>query len=391
MSAPLYPPQRDPAAAPAWLIDAVLGVAVFGAIALAIAADIEGDRDPGVLAYVWALTLGALMLIRRRFPIGVLGLTILGMLLYYMVGYPVIGLSVPAAAALYSAAEFRRVWWSVAAAGFLLLGSYFYRIVIADQDLSRIIGYELAGHVALMAAAIALGMSMRLRRELQASTRKLVAVTAEQERARTEADAADARAKIARELHDSLGHQSTVVSMHADVIRESLESDPQTAAESASLIKQASKQMLGELRQTVRTLRRGAPNGPRELPSLNRDSLQKAIFDQLPLTVEAEVDVPQSLSDAVQSAVHRILQEALTNTVKHSHATAVQVAITASGSELRLLVSEPGPARSGSTASGFGLHGMRERVEALGGSLTAGPEGTGFRVEALIPVERADA
>src|SRR5699024_7335404 len=131
MSAPLYPPQRDPAAAPAWLIDAVLGVAVFGAIALAIAADIEGDRDPGVLAYVWALTLGALMLIRRRFPIGVLGLTILGMLLYYMVGYPVIGLSVPAAAALYSAAEFRRVWWSVAAAGFLLLGSYFYRIVIA--------------------------------------------------------------------------------------------------------------------------------------------------------------------------------------------------------------------------------------------------------------------
>ncbi|GAA1184477.1 sensor histidine kinase [Nesterenkonia xinjiangensis] len=372
-----------------WLVDAVLGVAVFGAVAGTISADVAGDRDAEPLAYLWAFGLGALMLVRRRFPLGVLGLTFVAFWAYYMVGYPTIGLSVPTAAALYSAAEFRRAVWAVSAAVLLLGGSYFYRLVIAGQDPTRVVGYELSGHVALMTAAIALGVSMRLRRELRENTQRLLEAAEAHERSQAAAAIATERADIARELHDSLGHRTTVISLHADVAREALDRDRRAAEDALDVVKSTSGEMMDEMRRTVQMLRRQKdPRSP-----LSLDALEGQVFDLLPLEVHARIqthDDERLAPDHVQAAAYRIVQEALTNVVRHSAADSAEVAVTLTDGRLQVTVRDPGPARpprerSAQQAAGLGLHGMRERAEALGGSLAAGPEGDGFAVHATLP------
>lgn len=376
----------------AQLFDAVLGVAVFGTVAGMIAADVDGDRAPEPLAYLWALALGTLMLVRRRWPLAILFLTIVGLWSYYAADYPVIGLSVPAAAALYSAAEFRKLRWSVSAALFLLVGSYFYRLVVAGQDVSRIIGYELSGHVALMSAAIALGVSMRLRRELQESSRRLVEATAHHERIQARAAVTAERTDIARELHDSLGHRTTVICMHADVAREALSQRPEAAQEALEVIRSTSGEMMGELQATVEMLRRRrVPRAPESL-----SELREQVFERLPLRVRAEIEIGEgSLPRPVRSAVYRIVQEALTNVVKHSKAESAEVFICRTGGNVEVLVRDPGPARQprdetetgreGPPEGGFGLYGMAERAASAGGRLTARAAGAGFEVRVDLP------
>lgn len=371
-----------------WLSDAVLGMIIFGAVSWMIYADLAGERPPDVLAYGGAFGFGALMLIRRRFPLIVLSVTIAGFFGYYAAGYPAIGLGVPLSGALLSAAQFRRAWWALAAVALTFGISYTFRLA-QGQDAERIIGYELVGELGIAAAAIALGVSLRLRRQVLQSSRRLQIAAAEQERSRAMAAAAQERADIARELHDALGHHATVVSMHADVIGESVDSDPDTARESAHIVKQTSHQMLTELRRTVRTLRRGAPPAAREIPGFSLESLQKDVFNPLPITVTADIDVVHRLPVHVQSAAHRILQESLTNVVRHSQAEIAQVRISSSADGLHLAVTDPGPHRRAPEQRGadVGLYSMRERAEALGGSLSAGPAGSGFSVQALLPLE----
>ena len=377
-----------------WLLDAVLGVAVFGAVAGTIAANIDGDRDPEVPAYLWAFMLGGLMLVRRRFPLSVLLVTVLGLWAYYAAGYPAIGLSVPTAAALYSAAEFRRAGWAVSAAVILLGGSYFYRLVIAGQDPTRIIGYELAGHVALMTAAIALGVSMRLRWQLRENTRRLVETTAEEERSRAAAAIATERTDIARELHDSLGHRTTLISLHADVAREALDGDRASAVAALEVVKTTSSEMMEEMRVTVRMLRRDET--PREPVSLQ--TLQDQVFAPLPLRIQADIraedDAGRVPSRPVQAAAQRIVQEALTNVVRHSRAGSAEVRVLNTGEQLRVTVRDPGPAADRPAGpppsvqgAGLGIHGMRERAEALGGSFVVDDGSAGFVVEAVLPAQ----
>lgn len=369
-----------------WLSDAVLGVLIFGAVSWMIYADLAGDRSPDALAYGWAFILGALMLVRRKFPLLILSFTIAGLFTYYAAGYPAIGLGVPLAGALLSAAQFRKLRWPVLGAVVTLGIAYGVRLS-QGQDFDRIIGFEIVGELGTVVAAIALGVSLRLRRELQHSSSKLLAATAEQERARAVAAASAERAAIARELHDSLGHHATVVSMHADVILEAVNPDAPSAQESARIVKETGHEMLNELRATVRTLRSGAPSGPRQIPTFSVDFLQKAVFEPLPLAVKVDIDVNRELPSPVESAAYRILQEALTNVVKHSHAETTEVNISSSSSTLHLTVADPGPSKApDGTAVGYGLHGMRERAEALGGSLSARAEGSGFTVEALLPI-----
>lgn len=370
-----------------WLTDALLGVILFGAVSWMIHADLAGERPPDAMAYSWAFVLGALMLVRRRFPLAVLSVTVVGIFIYYAAGYPAIGLGVPLAGALLSAAQYRRLRWPVLAAAASFLIAYGVRLG-QGQDFGRIIGFELVGELGTVAAAIALGFSLRLRLELQDSARRLMHATVEEERARAAAATSEERSAIARELHDSLGHHATVISMHADVIREAVDADPAAVQEAAQVVKDTSREMLRELRSTVRTLREGSASPPdaRQLPTLSREYLQTAVFDPLPVQVSADIRMQHQPTPAVQSAVHRILQEALTNVTRHSAASRAEVSLTESPRGLHLTVKDPGPARGPSEAGGYGLCGMRERAEAVGGTLTSGPEGAGFTVEALLPL-----
>lgn len=369
-----------------WAVDALLGSAVAVTLAVVISADQGGRNDPDTFAYLWAIGLGGLLLARRRHPLLVLAISVLGLFSYYIAGYPAIGVAVPVAAALLSAAEFGRLAWAVAAAVLTLVTSVGFRL--ADgEDLSYVVGYDLAGHVLLMSAAIALGDGLRSRRMAAESTRRIVALTAERTKHQADAARREERVAIARDLHDSLGHATSVVSMHADVAREAIErGDQESAGAALRTIKDTTTASMTELRRTVGLLRT-TDRPTRSAVAL--DDLDALAAAAPGITITTDVRVSRQLPTTVDAAAYRIIQEAVTNIVKHSTAAHAAITVLDHGDMLEVEVSDDGrpqdhPEPGG---GGHGLAGMRERATALGGTLEAGPDGDGFRVRATLPVE----
>ena len=153
------------------LIDAGLGAAVTLIVAVAITADIGGTRGPDVGAYLFAVGLGLLMFIRRRHPVLTLIATGVGITGYYIADYPPIGLALPMAAALYSAAERGRLVVAASTAAVLLFGSLIFRIGGEGEGSNYLLGYELPWSAAIMAGALALGDGVR-NRHLQAARQR---------------------------------------------------------------------------------------------------------------------------------------------------------------------------------------------------------------------------
>ena len=364
----------------------LLGSAVAVTLAVVISADQGGRNEPDTFAYLWAVGLGGLLLARRRHPLLVLAISVLGLFSYYIAGYPAIGVAVPVAAALLSAAEFGRLAWAVVAAVLTLVTSVGFRL--ADgEDLSYVVGYDLAGHVLLMSAAIALGDSLRSRRMAAESTRHIVALTTERTKHQADAARREERVAIARDLHDSLGHATSVVSMHADVAREAIErGDQESASAALRTIKETTTTSMTELRRTVGLLRTTDRPARSAVALDDVDALAAAAPG---ITVTTDVRVSRLLPTTVDAAAYRIIQEAVTNIVKHSTAGHVAITVLDRGDMLEVEVSDDGRAQElpEPAGGGHGLAGMRERATALGGTLEAGRHEGGFRVRATLPVE----
>ncbi|MEV0698072.1 histidine kinase [Saccharopolyspora sp. NPDC050389] len=198
------------------------------------------------------------------------------------------------------------------------------------------------------------------------------------------------RLRIARELHDSLTHSISVINVQASVAAHLIDREPERFRPALDTIRTASADALRELRSTVEVLRRiddGADPADEPEPGLVRlpqlvDRSQAAGLD---VEVAAE---PGNLPPAVDRAAYRIVQEALTNAVRHAPGARVHLAIARQPHSVRITVAN-GPARAAPAAGpggGTGLIGMRERIDALGGDLRAGPDQGGFRVQADIPL-----
>jgi signal transduction histidine kinase len=372
--------------APLRAVDALLAVAVAGTLAVVISAGQGGRNEPDTFAYLWAVGLGGLLLARRRHPLLVLGISVLGLFSYYIAGYPAIGVAVPVAAALMSAAEFGRLAWAVVAAVVTMATSVGFRMT-DGADLAYLVGYDLAGHVLLMAAAIALGDSLRSRRLAAEGTRRIVALTAERTHQQADAVRREERVAIARDLHDSLGHANSVVSMHADAAREAIErGEPEPAVAALRIIKDMTTASMTELRRTVGLLRT-ADRASRSAVAL--DDLDALVAAASGITVTTDVRVSRQLPTTVDAAAYRIIQEAVTNIVKHSTAAHAAITVLDHGDRIEVEVSDDGrpQAHPAHTCGGHGLAGMRERATALGGTMDAGPYEDGFRVRATLPVE----
>ena len=377
-----------------WVVDALVGAGVAGTLAAVISARQGGTQQPDAIAYAWAAGLGALMLVRRSHPRVVLLVTSLGLFAYYAAGYPAVGIAVPLAAALFSAAEAGRPVTAIGCAAGVLVVSMTFRL-LDGQDVAFVLGYELITHVALMAAAIALGDGLR-------SRRRVAALAAREE-----------RLTIARDLHDSIGHRLAVISLHAEVAREALPAGAGTATDALHRIKDATADTMRELRQAVGVLRADRPVSLSRLgPVL--DAARSAGFD-----VYERIDVtPGALPPPVDAAAYRIVQEAVTNVVRHaSSASRVDVVASVSGGRLHLTIRDDGrppslkprddgrppslkprhdggpplvmPHDGGSPvqvqSAGNGIAGMTERAVAVGGTLRARHEPTGFVVEMEAP------
>jgi signal transduction histidine kinase len=351
-------------------VDAALGAGTALIVALAAAADVSPQRPAGPGAYLIAVALGALMLLRRRWPVVVLLVTAVGLLAYYALGYPPVGLALPAGAALFSAAQAGRLRWAAGVAAALVAVSSVARLA-TGEGAAYLFGYELPVTLAVMGAAIAFGDGSRSRRRW----REAVLAAAEADR---EHQVEQERLRVARDVHDVLAHTVSVVTLHADVAAEALD-DGNTAGTRTALghIRAASAEAGRELRRTVGLLRGPPAGGVADLGS----------FAAAGLPVRVRLDGPaRALPADVDQVVYRVVQEAVTNARRHARPDRVDVIIEYTAAGVRVTVADDGPPSGAAAGAGQGLTGMRERVTQLGGTLRAEPVSpAGFRVVAEIP------
>ncbi|MGM1058220.1 sensor histidine kinase [Saccharothrix sp. Mg75] len=189
------------------------------------------------------------------------------------------------------------------------------------------------------------------------------------------------RLRIAREVHDVVAHSLAVINVQAGVAAHVADRRPEEAVKALRAIKEASGHALDDLRATLGVLRTGAGTTP--VPGLAR--LHELVR---PVANARVVGDPGELPASVDAAAYRVVQEALTNAVRYApDATEVVVGFERADDGLVLTVTDDGSGGRAPQGAGEGLRGMRERVEALGGALDAGPTATGFRVRAVLPWE----
>jgi signal transduction histidine kinase len=212
---------------------------------------------------------------------------------------------------------------------------------------------------------------------------------------RSEAEARRAvdeeRARITRELHDVLAHSVSVMTVQASAVRRLLRPEQEREREALLSVEETGRQALAEMRRLLGIMRpdaepaaRAPQPGLRTLPTLVEQVRQSGL--PVELTIEGE---PVSLPAGVDLSAYRIVQEALTNTLRHAGEAHAWVAVRYGGEDVEIEVANDGRSDNGD-GSGHGLVGMRERVALCGGELTAGPrEGGGYRIAARLPVAGA--
>lgn len=203
------------------------------------------------------------------------------------------------------------------------------------------------------------------------------------------------RQRIARELHDVLAHTVAVIVVQAGAADDVFDTRPDLARKALRSIDQAARSTLSELQMLLQTISPAEDAaGATPQPGLDQLADLVASFQATGLRVEVERDAAAApLPATVDLSAYRIVQESLTNTLRHSHATRVRVVVRLRPGSVRLEVSDDGPARAVGRVGGTerrGIIGMRERARLLGGTLDAGPQpGGGFAVCADLPVEAA--
>ncbi|QLY28264.1 sensor histidine kinase [Nocardia huaxiensis] len=369
--------------------DLLLGGVLAAAIALIIALGQGGHRSPDVFAYLFAAGFGASMLVRRRFPVLVVVVTVAGIFGYYALRYPPIGVAVPLAGALFAAADAGQMWWAVGAAALVYAVALWYRLNDGESA-AYLVGYEGVSNVALIVTALALGFAVRSRRLRTLEQAEIGRLTSEQVARQAELRLRTERERLSRDLHDTVGHLMALISVQAGVAAEAIGRDDAAVRTAVGHIRDTSRRSLRDVRAMVRMLRDEGVDARKvlrlaEVPALAADTRGAGVA----VTFEPGSALERELPPQVDATAYRLVQEALTNVVRHAHATEARVVADIADGALHLAVIDNGRAEPGSNGDcGHGLAGMRERVRLLGGTLTTGPAGTsGFAVRARIPLE----
>src|SRR6266542_2686575 len=249
--------------------------------------------------------------------------------------------------------------------------------------------------VAVIAIPVLAAEALRNRRsyvQLLLERLQLAEQTREEEAQRR---AEQERLRIARDLHDVVAHTLTTINVQAGVAAHLLDREPSRAGAALTTIEAASHEALDELRAILGVLReRDTADVPLDpAPSLDGVSLLVDRFREAGGDIELEVDgePPERVSDAVQLAAFRIVQESLTNARRHAPGAAARVRLAYADDRLRVgIENDLGQGRNGNgRGPGVGIAGMHERATALGGTVEAGPCGDGFKVTAELPYRRS--
>ncbi|GAB3591263.1 hypothetical protein GCM10027446_08610 [Angustibacter peucedani] len=233
--------------------------------------------------------------------------------------------------------------------------------------------------IALLVASWAVAEALRARRDQQRG-QVLAALTHE-------------RLRIARELHDVVAHSMSLIAVQAGVGAHVIRSDPAAAQQSLEVIADTSRRALEQTRSMLGVLRAETEEGTRP-PTQGVDDLPALVDDVRAAGLEVELvraGSTDALDPAVSLAAYRVVQESLTNVIKHSAASSATVRVVAGDREIAVEVSDPGPRREPSgrpgagAGAGHGLVGLGERARLVGGTLQHGADRDGFRVRACLP------
>ena len=366
-----------------WTGDAALalGIAVVQIAATALAGRHQPDRESFDVLAVLLLAAGPVALIvRRRFPVPVLAWTFATTFLYVALDYargPVFfALIVAFLTAVVSG--HRRMAWGSLAVGYVA----FLWFADGEGAPSWIAALGLLAWFIVLATA---GEIVRGRLERRAD-----AARAQEEEARRRAS--EERLRIARELHDVLAHNISLINVQAGVALHLMEERPEQARTALTAIKGASKDALGELRSVLDVLRQGDEGVPRT-PTAGLDDLDRLVAGAAAAGIDVRVvteGTPRAVPPGVDLAAFRIVQEALTNVTRHAGQATATISLTYGDDHLTVEVDDDGrvpPGPVNGSGGGNGIRGMQERAAALGGRLDAGPRpGGGFRVRAHLPL-----
>lgn len=354
--------------------------AVAGVVFLAtLVGRMGGDHRPDGASMLLAAAVAAPLLLRRRLPFTVLAVSTVAAEVYmarYRGDNGILALSAPLVA-LYTVAEQADRRRSLLLGGAVVLSIGAFHTFGAPH---RVLGPENLTLVALGALAVAAGTAARHRRRYLAESEHGREVEAQRR-------VAEERLRIARDLHDSVGHQLALINVQAGVAAHLLTDPAPEVREALRHVRDGSKAALADLRDSVGLLRQAGDSAAPTEPAAGLDGLPDllASFRRTGLRVDLVLDAePASLSRPVDLTAYRVIQEALTNACRHAPGRSVRISVRRRGSSLTLTVENDGDVVE--PAIGHGIAGMRERVAAIGGSLSAEPRPAGgFLVTATLP------
>ncbi len=372
---------------------------VGGLLTIEIGSDGGSNRELDLLGWLLAISQGVLLAFRRKAPVAALITSTVLLIPYWVLDYVDPATSIVVLLLLYAAAAHGPRPAAARAAfacGAILVVVMTIGVFSAEEDLPAI---AVVANLVIFGTAWILGDSLRNRRAYLAEV-EARAVRAEQDRAADMAQAVQAeRDRIARELHDVVAHSVSVMVVQAGAARRVIETHPDQTTESLGIIESTGRSALDELRRLLGVLRDPDANG-RTDPALEPQPGAGDIDDLIAQWQQTGLDVrletsgsATDLPSGIGLTAYRVVQEALTNAMKHAGPAEVVVRVSYRDREVDLEVTDDGrglqPGAS-ELSTGHGLLGMAERVDLFGGSLHAGPRpGGGFRVAATLPLDSA--
>jgi len=371
------------------VILAIAGIGITGAI-------LGRDRAVGPLGPegpLWFDVLAMLAIIlpllaRRRFPFGApaaMGVAAAATSFVDKTVVPYDGVAfVVGCAALFLVGSLRDRAQAVAG---LAVAEGVLAVVVHNGPVTHLDDFIVASIIFGIVWAIAFGVG---RKSVEADEARERAARAELEREqRAHGAVADERARIARELHDVVGHSVSVMTVQASAVRRLLQPEQERERQALLIVEQTGREALAEMRRMVGVLRR-----PEEAPALapqpSLEHLERLIESAreagLPVDLRVEGEAVQ-LPAGVDLTAYRLVQEGLTNALKHAEASSAEVLVNYAEGHIELTVSDDGRGVGNGDGGGHGLVGMRERVSVYGGELDAGPRpGGGYELRAKLPL-----
>ena len=361
----------------AWIVDAAVYVHSKGAE--------DGPLWFDILAVFAFMTP---LLARRRFPVGSLVAAMVAVFLASIVDaelvkHPFVGFVLALTIAFrFGMRPDRRI--SVAGLAALIATGGFVELVSATGHAGDFIWDAITFSIAWV---IGFAVGEKFREVDEAKERAELAESEREERARRAV--ADERARIARELHDVVGHSVSVMTVQASAVRVRLDDDQDQIRNALEVVERTGREALAEMRRMVGVLRH-PDEGPALAPQPSLEQIQSLVERAreagLPVELRIEGD-PVELPSGVDLTAYRLVQEGLTNAIKHARAQRAEVLVRYAAGQVEVTVSDDGDGGGDGDGSGHGLVGIRERVSVYGGRLEAGvrPEG-GFRLRATLPV-----